>query len=56
MATALSVFRSPGIRSVNRNVFQDHYLCLCVANTPGAEFVQIIQAELQDKTGLSPFT
>jgi len=38
--------------SVNRNLFQDHYLFPCVANTPEAEFVQSIQAELRDKTGL----
>jgi hypothetical protein len=53
VGTALSVFRSAGIWPVKRDVFQDHYLFPCVANTPGAEFVQPIQTELQDKTGIS---
>lgn len=53
VATELSVFRSPGMWPVNRNEFQDNYLFPCVMNTPWAEFVQPIQAELQDKTELS---
>ena len=51
MVTALSVFRSTGMWPINRDVFQDHYLFPCVVNTPGAEFVQPIQAELQVQTG-----
>jgi hypothetical protein len=53
VTTALSVFLSTGIWPVNRTVFQDHCLFPCVANTSRAEFVQPIQAEFQDKTGIS---
>ena len=49
MTTAINAFRFKGMWPVNRGVFRDHHFFASVANIRGADFVQPVQAELQDE-------
>lgn len=53
VATAVSVFWSVGIWSVNRDEYQNHHFFPSLVNTHGTDFDQPVQAMLQDKAGTS---